>query len=322
MYLQINACSITQLKALSNLNRVIQTVGLPDIHADKSPIGVAVITESISKSRINNILLIPKKSYNIIINCFKEKNLFDIHKWTFKGDASILNIKKIASTQKNKFMIPLPTVTSESIFLGVLLTIVGGFLDAYTYIGRGGVFANAQTANMVLVGIDAFEGNWGQVLLYCLPIFAFIVGVIVSEILKKSSSSLFISNSKGAILAIEIVILLIVGFVPYTVSNIFVTVTLSFITSLQYCSFKKLADSPYASTMCTGNLRSASQAAYTAFTKKDHKAAKEALSLFIIIFSFIFGAFLGGFLTVSTGAHAAWFADIFLIISLILLYLN
>lgn len=245
-----------------------------------------------------------------------------LHKWSFKGDVSVLINKEIALTQKNRLRLSLPSITSESIFLGVLLAIVGGFLDAYTYIGRGGVFANAQTANMVLVAIDAFKGNWKQVLLYCLPIFAFVIGVFVSEALKKNSSPFFISNSKIAILAIEIVILFIVGFIPYTVSDIFVTVTLSFITSLQYCAFKKIADSPYATTMCTGNLRSASQAAFAAFTKKDFKAAKEAICLFIIIFSFIFGAFLGGFLTITIGTHAAWFADIFLIISLVLLYID
>lgn len=233
-----------------------------------------------------------------------------------------MTTKEIASTQKNKFTLPILNTSSVAILLGVLLSIAGGFLDAYTFVGRGGVFANAQTANMVLVAVEAFKGNWGQVLLYCLPIFAFIIGVIVSEILEKNSSMFFTSNSKGAILIIEIIILFIVGFIPYSVSDTFVTVILSFITSLQYCAFKKLMNSPYATTMCTGNLRSASQAAYTAFTKKDHKAAKEALSLFIIIFSFIFGAFLGGFLTISSGVRAVWFAEIFLIISLFLLYID
>ena len=34
---------------------------------------------------------------------------------------------------------------SESIELGILLALSGGFMDAYSYIGRGEVFANAQT---------------------------------------------------------------------------------------------------------------------------------------------------------------------------------
>ena len=39
---------------------------------------------------------------------------------------------------------------SESLLLGALLAVAGGFFDAYTYLCRGGVFANAQTGNIVL----------------------------------------------------------------------------------------------------------------------------------------------------------------------------
>ena len=42
---------------------------------------------------------------------------------------------------------------SESIELGILLALSGGFMDAYSYIGRGEVFANAQTGNMLLLGV-------------------------------------------------------------------------------------------------------------------------------------------------------------------------
>ena len=38
---------------------------------------------------------------------------------------------------------------SESMSLAVLLTLAGGFQDAYSYNCRGRVFANAQTGNIV-----------------------------------------------------------------------------------------------------------------------------------------------------------------------------
>ena len=34
-------------------------------------------------------------------------------------------------------------ITARSLRLGVLLTLVGGGLDAYTYVSRNGVFANS-----------------------------------------------------------------------------------------------------------------------------------------------------------------------------------
>jgi hypothetical protein len=48
----------------------------------------------------------------------------------------------------------------EDLPTGVLLAGVGGFLDAYTFVGRGGVFANAQTGNIVLLGVAAGERHW------------------------------------------------------------------------------------------------------------------------------------------------------------------
>ena len=49
---------------------------------------------------------------------------------------------------------------SESIRLGILLALSGGFMDAYSYLERGQVFANAQTGNMLLMGVNLAEGNF------------------------------------------------------------------------------------------------------------------------------------------------------------------
>ena len=57
----------------------------------------------------------------------------------------------------------------------------GGFLDVYTYITRGEVFANAQTGNIVLLGLNLAEGNLKEVALYFFPIIAFALGILFTE---------------------------------------------------------------------------------------------------------------------------------------------
>ena len=49
----------------------------------------------------------------------------------------------------------MPTIRTrpENLSTGLLLAGAGGFLDAYTFVGRGGVFANAQTGNIVLLAV-------------------------------------------------------------------------------------------------------------------------------------------------------------------------
>jgi uncharacterized membrane protein YoaK (UPF0700 family) len=206
----------------------------------------------------------------------------------------------------------------ESVPFGMLLAIVGGFLDSYTYIGRGGVFANAQTGNIVFLGIYASKGEWGQALVHIPPILAFILGVIVVEAIKNNNSRLLILDWARAVLILETLVLFIVGFIPQTIPNIVVNVTVAFVSSLQVSSFRKLVDSPFNTTMSTGNLRTASQAAYIAFKKKDPKAASRSIQFFLIIFSFILGAFLGGTLTLSVGIKSIWFAVIVLLFAVIL----
>ena len=48
---------------------------------------------------------------------------------------------------------------SESIRLGSILMFSGGFLDAYSYLVRGQVFATAETGNIALMGISLARGD-------------------------------------------------------------------------------------------------------------------------------------------------------------------
>ena len=49
---------------------------------------------------------------------------------------------------------------SESFLTAVFLSLSGGLQDAYTYLFRGKVFANAQTGNIVLLSSNLMDGNW------------------------------------------------------------------------------------------------------------------------------------------------------------------
>jgi uncharacterized membrane protein YoaK (UPF0700 family) len=194
---------------------------------------------------------------------------------------------------------------------------VGGILDAYTFVGRGGVFANAQTGNIVLMAIEASRENWRQVLVNFAPILAFILGVIVVETIKRNSP-FFIPDWSRAILMLEAIVLFVIGFTPSTIPNEIVTVTISFVSSIQISSFRKLVDSAYSTTMSTGNLRTALEAAYIAVMEKNTTAAIRAIRYITILISFFIGGLIGALLTLDIGVKAIWSAVFILICSLIL----
>lgn len=207
----------------------------------------------------------------------------------------------------------------ETMPFGILLSVIGGFLDAYTYISRHGVFANAQTGNIMLLGIHASSGEWKKALIYLPPILAFVLGVILVEMIKKSSSHFIRFEWEQVILILETLILFILGFLPQTFPDIVVTVTISFVASVQVCSFSRLVDSPYATTMMTGNLRKFSEAVYHTVVRKDPKQTVLVIRFLTIILSFLLGAVIGGKLTLMIGVKAIWGVALILIGPIVLI---
>lgn len=107
--------------------------------------------------------------------------------------------------------------TSEALRVGVLLALAGGYLDAYTYLCRGGVFANAETGNMVLLGVKLAAGNWAGAAKYLPPIFAFFLGVLVAEVIRRRGKAAVSSKLhwRQWVLALEIGVLAAAAFSPW-----------------------------------------------------------------------------------------------------------
>ncbi len=75
-------------------------------------------------------------------------------------------------------------VVHESLPVGVLLAMAGGFLDAYTYLFHGEVFASMQSGNVILLGINLSTGQFEQAFRYLPPICMFLVGIVVTNYLQ------------------------------------------------------------------------------------------------------------------------------------------
>ena len=194
----------------------------------------------------------------------------------------------------------------ETFRIAALLAMVGGFLDAYTYMLRGGVFANAQTGNMVLLGIYAAQGRYRQAGYCIIPIMAFALGVYITEVFKKYFTEKEFDIYEHWIIALEMILLLIIGFLPGTVPDSVVNVTISFVCSLQVNSFRKMKNLPYASTMCTGNLRSGTEKIFQFMINKEKSAGIQAAHYFGIILLFILGAAAGTILALLWGIQSIW----------------
>lgn len=187
---------------------------------------------------------------------------------------------------------------SESYIVGILLAIVGGYLDVYTYVCRGGIFANAQTGNIVLLGISVADGNWSKIGGYVYPILAFMAGILIAEIVKKEFRNKSVIHWRQVVIALEFAVLWTIAFIPSGVHDDMINVAVSFVCSMQVESFRTFHGSrAYATTMCTGNLRSATEQLFYYNISKDKEAIQKSIQYYGIIFFFIVGAVFGTAIT-------------------------
>lgn len=196
---------------------------------------------------------------------------------------------------------------SESLLLGALLAAAGGFFDAYTYVCRGGVFANAQTGNIVLLGLELAEGKWLHAVRYLLSILAFAMGVVVTMLVRQRGT-MHQKNGQGIhwrqiIVLVEVVILACVSFLPQQLNTV-VTILISFVCAMQAESFRKVRGSAFATTMCTGNLRSGTEQLVIWRQTGNAGAAHKARRYYTVILFFIFGGALGALCTHTLGERA------------------
>lgn len=195
--------------------------------------------------------------------------------------------------------------TSESYYVAALLSITGGFLDAYTFVSRDGVFANAQTGNFARLAICLANGNWELVLRYLIPILFFVVGVSVAMWIQRNTPKNSAYCWQHFALLLEIVLLFIVSWIPYgKVSNICANILVSFTCAIQAESFRKVLGTPFASTMCTGNLRNATEYLNHYFESKEKSVLQKSIQYFGIDILFVLGAVIGTFTTKHVQTYA------------------
>ena len=194
---------------------------------------------------------------------------------------------------------------SGSFIIGIILAVSGGFWDAYTYILRGQVFANAETGNVVLLGINIAEGNFRQALSYLIPILAFACGVIITGFIRNRFKQISAFHWRNIVITIEIVIIFSVGFIPQSLNHL-VNVLVSFVCAMQVATFKKVWGCACSTTMCTGNLRSGTEQLFAYFTTKNRESLRKSFVYFSVILFFISGAMIGALCSSALGIRSIW----------------
>jgi uncharacterized membrane protein YoaK (UPF0700 family) len=182
----------------------------------------------------------------------------------------------------------------ERLVVAALLSGAGAFLDAFTWLGHGGVFANAQTGNVVLLGLFAAARQWPDAIAHIPPIAAFFCGVFLAQALRRAAGH----RAARVSLTVEMALLGVVAVLPRGFADWPIVVGIAFVAAFQSSSFPKVEGAAFSSVMTTGNLRRAAEALFAGLTGRADDGSLRLAAVFgTLCVTFALGAALGAFCT-------------------------
>jgi uncharacterized membrane protein YoaK (UPF0700 family) len=219
-------------------------------------------------------------------------------------------VKVAAPTDRTLTAIRAATPHEESgpivgrLAIACLFAIAGGYMDAYSYLAHGHVFANAQTGNFVLFSVYAAQAHWSQAARHLPPILAFSLGVAVVSWLNAHAETK-IWRTPLLCQAFELAILAALAAVGARLPDASVVSLISFVAALQHTSFNRVGAWSFNTAMTTGNLRDATSGwVLWSAGRETATNLRKAFILSLICFSFVVGALYGGSYTGRNPAHA------------------
>ncbi|KKY02850.1 hypothetical protein VN21_00895 [Paraclostridium benzoelyticum] len=196
----------------------------------------------------------------------------------------------------------------------MIITIVGGYMNGYTYITRHNILSNMHTANMSKLGINIALGQWQDALSYFIPIVACILGATFSELIRTLLiRHKFRGDWRKLALVLETIALFFIGLLPTSFPDIIVTNLVSFFMGYQLCLFRDCIGIAFNTTICTGNIRNVGQLLYNASDEKSKDSIRKLIIFTCLTFSFALGAIPGTLISIAISTKAVWVCSFILL---------
>jgi len=189
-----------------------------------------------------------------------------------------------------------------------MLMTSAGIMGAYTFMLRGGVFCNAQTANFVMMAVAFGNFNWKGGLYFLIPMTAYLCGSMLSEVLPGYVKKFGFLRWDTMLIGFEMLVLFLIGFLPLSLPHQIVQIMINFICSMQYNTFRQARNVPMATTFCTNHVRQLGIWLVKYFKHKDSQQVKRIKEHLKMIVAFTGGAIVCTMACNLVGEKAIWLA--------------
>jgi len=188
----------------------------------------------------------------------------------------------------------------EALHIAGLLAFTGGYLEAYAWIVHR-VFANAQSANLVFLWVNAIGGEWEKALHYVPSLLAFSAGVVMACWLRWAAPLRAVRIG----IVVEIVFLFVVAILHNRLPDVAGTLGISLVAAFQAVSFPRVEGWTYNSVMVTSNFRQTIEGLFAAFAgNADAKPFRRPYVFGAICIAFGAGAAIGALGTEVSRAYS------------------
>lgn len=200
---------------------------------------------------------------------------------------------------------PAEAVVKERLSLGAVVSAAGGFMDSFSYLLHGGVFANGQTGNYVLLSLCLTRRDWLGALSYLVPIVAFVAGIVVARHVRSSRCGGDRFAAQRYVAALEAAAFCALALVSNELPDLVANSAVSFLAAVSYQTFKQFGTkSAYSGVFITGNLRSLGNSLYDGLVAGSIHERHRAVCYLAIIGSFGGGVALGWAMVACMGHHS------------------
>lgn len=150
------------------------------------------------------------------------------------------------------------------------------------------------------------QGHWSKALYYLIPISAYLLGAVISELLPNKVKRLHFLRWDTMLVGLELIVVLLLGFVPDSWPFQISQVSINFICSMQYNTFRQAEHIPMATTFCTNHLRQTGVSFCNALRHRDAGHTGRMLCHLAMLAVFVLGGVVSAILCRYFLGKAIW----------------